>query len=212
MRTNTLIAALAGAAAIAGATTAQAGTVDLTTGVADWQVAYAPIPGDYPTTQPTFGPMSAAEVVAAGNIPGAWATTPDADWISTGASPIDDPGFYKYTLTIDDMGPGPWNFNGQYTSDNQVISLTIAGVNLFSFDADLSSDPKQFQNFDQMFMTSGGDITIEAIVFNERLNQPTNPTGFILGGEAAMIPTPMAAGMAGLGLMGVAGVRRRVTA
>jgi hypothetical protein len=206
MRMQMIVSGLA-AGAIAAA--ASAGTVDLTTGVADWQVAYAPIPGDYPSTQPTFGPMSAAEVVDPGNIPGPWATTPDADWISTGTNPVDDPGFYKYTLTIDDAGPGPWNFSGMYTSDNQVISLTIAGVNLFSFDANLQSNPQQFQNFDQVFMTTGNSITIEAIVYNERLNQPTNPTGFILAGEAVLVPSPMAAGMAGVGLLGVAGVRRR---
>ncbi len=193
---------------IVGASGAAAATVDLSTGTAAWDVAFAPIPAGFPSTAPTFGADAAAVVVDDANIPGAWATSPDADWISVGSDPVSDPGFYKYTLTVN-MGSGPWNFDGVYTSDNEVVSLVIGGTTLVDEEADLSSDPQQFRQFDNTFMLTGGSITIEAIVFNEQLNQPTNPTGFLLSGTAELVPAPVAAGMGLVGIGGLAMRRRR---
>ncbi len=198
----------AGALAIAAA--ASASTVNLDTGTADWQVAFAPIPVDYPMSDPIFGASSAAVEIAAGNIPGVWASAPNAEWIGTGTNPNDTPGFYKYTLSVDVMDNTRWCFHGDYTSDNQVIFFSIDDQVLVDFDADLQSNPQQFRNFDQDFWVTGSTIDIEVIVYNERVTNDPNPTGFLLEGDAEMkiipLPTASALGFAGVGLIGA---RRR---
>jgi hypothetical protein len=226
--------ALAAASVVGLASMAQAASIS--TGVAGWKfISYndlgsGPAAGNQVRVDTNNAANSAAAILASPNAGWTGGTPLIADgakWISalsTGAS-TGMFGLYTYELTLN-LAPGSYEIDGRFTSDNLVESITIngtekltgyAGPTVFSFQS----------NFVVPTTVASAPIVIRAVVYNTASfatdgpfgARPTfnadptgtgNPTGFILSGEAVIIPLPAAA-WAGIALLGVGGiVRRRV--
>lgn len=158
---------------------------------------------------------------------------PGASWISalgTGAS-AGIHGLYTYelTLTAPPLTAGTYQISGQFSSDNLVDSFTVNGVEILPGLAYNS-----VYSFQQTYVVpttnAPTDITLRVRVYNEAYyanpaqlpystsftsaqfpngvtpqDSDANPTGFILSGEAVLVPTPQAA-MAGMSLLAGLGV------
>jgi hypothetical protein len=214
-----------------------AGAGSISTGIADWKfVSYNDLgsgPGvsDAVRVATNSATGNSAAILAspnAGWTGGAPLVADGAKWISalsTGAT-TGMFGLYTYELELN-LAPGSYQIDGRFTSDNLVESLVIngtekltgyAGPSVFSFQS----------NFVVPTTVTSAPIVIRAVVYNTgdfasvgqwgdrpvftgtSATGTSNPTGFILSGEAVIIPLPAAA-WAGIALLGVGGiVRRRV--
>lgn len=144
-------------------------------------------------------------------------------------------GLYTYELTLNSLAPGTYEIGGKFTSDNLVDSFKVNGVELLTGFA--GATQQSFKNtYTVPANVASAPVTLTIRVYNESTvsgvisnalwnsvsqlayptgpNAPTstsNPTGFILSGEAVLVPVPAAA-WAGLALLGVGGaIRRRIT-
>jgi hypothetical protein len=158
-----------------------------------------------------------------------------ASWVSalTNGASSGLYGLYTYELTLNTIAPGTYEIGGKFTSDNLVDSFKVNGVELLS--AFSGPTEKSFKNvFTVPANVASAPITLTIRVYNESTvggvisdaswnlnnqaypvgpNAPgstSNPTGFILSGEAVLVPVPAAA-WAGIALLGVGGaIRRRI--
>lgn len=164
---------------------------------------------------------------------------PGARWISaldSGAtSGIHGLYTYELTLTAPPLAAGTYRISGQFSSDNLVDSFTVNGNQILPGLA-LNSVYSFQSTYVVPVNTAPTDITLRVRVYNEALystpysppysmsfpqvqfpngvtpqNSDQNPTGFILSGEAVLVPAPQAAlgGLSLLAGLGFAGYLRR---
>lgn len=231
------ILALAASSVVGFVSLASAGTV-LSTGVAAWKFkAFTPLP-----LSPNSGTLYNNTIAAQGNNAvsiapnGAWTggtslISEGASWISALSNGATNGlyGLYTYELTLSALAPGTYEIGGKFTSDNLVDSFKVNGVELLTGYA--GPTEQSFKNvYTVPANVASAPVTLTIRVYNESTvagvmgpfgaypvgpNAPggsTNPTGFILSGNAVLVPLPAAA-WAGIALLGVGGViRRRVLA
>jgi len=136
----------------------------------------------------------------------AWfANGPDSNWISAGSGGA--VGTYVYETTFDLTGliPATATISGEFANDNNLDDLLLNGVSTGIVGG-------VFGGFTAFAIGSGfiaGVNTLEFVVFNG--GTLPNPHGLRveLSGTANAIPEPSSFLMATLGVMGLAGLRRR---
>lgn len=174
-------------------------------------------------TPPSASGSSPATIVTSPN--SAWASAASvgdgtADWISTVSSGTTGVpgGIYHYDLALSLTPDGIWQFEGAYTSDNEVESLILWDATFNTQILDLTdaaggnNATGQFRtvfDFNDITGVISGDFVLRATVDN--FTSSPNPSGFILDGTASFIPMPHPAALAAMPLVGLAGLRRRRT-
>ena len=207
-RSTMVVAAAAVTALLIGTGSASAASVDFSTGLNvtggqddDWSVS---------------GPVSAANAYVITPNP-VWTANPgdgSASWIGpsegSGNSSVAE-GLYTYSRDLG-LGGGSWLLSGEYTSDNVVVDILFNGSSIFTGDTTPADPTAQFttavvleDNVTNPVGTGSGSL-LEFVVRND--TDSPSPSGFIVQGEAAAVPTPSAA-LAGLGLLGIVAMRRR---
>jgi hypothetical protein len=231
------ILALAASSVVGFASLASAGTV-LSTGVAAWKFkAFTALPQS-PNSGTLYNNTIAAQGGNAVSIarnsnwvaPSAVGSTPGLSWISALSNGASNGlyGLYTYELTLSSLAPGTYEIGGKFTSDNLVDSFKVNGVELLT--SYVGPTQTSFRNvYTVPANVASAPVTLTIRVYNESTvagvagpfgayptgpNAPggsTNPTGFILDGQAVLVPLPAAA-WAGIALLGLGGVvRRRIT-
>jgi hypothetical protein len=231
-----MILGLAAASVVGLVSIAEAGSVS--TGVADWKfvgftdLGPAPDAGDAFRDATDAAAGNSAAILASPN--GAWTggaplIAEGAKWISALSSGASAGmfGLYTYQLTLT-LAPGTYEITGRFTSDNLVESLMINGSEKLTGYAG-ATETSFRTNYTVPASNASSPIVITAVVYNAgnfasvgpfgarpgssfSSTATNNPTGFILSGEAVLVPVPAAA-WAGLALLGVGGaIRRRVIA
>jgi hypothetical protein len=207
---------------LAMASAGEAGSVDISTGIDggmiaaggaddDWDVsAYTPVTfgSDYSTWTAGTPTVLNVDAVVMTNIPGVFFDpTPDAQWI-TYEDGNNDAGIFTFSYTLD-ANAGVMHLGAMASGDNPVVDVRIDGAaaNWYELGPLPTGPDGRIAPYGQWaygladLLEPGQTLEIDV------LNYRTSPMGLAVSG-AVTTPVPAAA-WAGLGLLGLLGVRRR---